>query len=221
MVGMNELLRKTKKFTQRQLSKEGTGHDWWHIERVLNNARLINKSEKADSFIIDMAILLHDVGDRKVINTDKDDYSIAENFLNKIKIKPEHIEHIMFIIKNMSFSKSLNTKNKDVSKEFYIVQDADRLDALGAMGIARTFAFGGSRGRALHNPTEKAQKITSHKQYKKTQSGEGSSFNHFYEKLLLLKDLMNTKGAKKIAEGRHEFLQHYMKEFLEEWEGRR
>lgn len=209
---------KTVSFVKERLSAEGTGHDWWHIERVWNNAKAINKKEKADQFVIDLAILLHDVGDRKVLGTEEDDYTIAENFLTENGVDEEIRSEIMFIIKNMSFSNSLNNKRSQVSKEFYIVQDADRLDALGAIGIARLFAFGGSKHRPLYDPTKKAQSIDSKATYRKMNS---SSFHHFYEKILLLKNLMNTKTAKAIAQKRHEYIQAYMKQFLLEWEGKK
>lgn len=214
----NLVIKNTESFVKKALANEGTGHDWWHIERVRNNATLINKSERGDSFIIDLALLLHDVGDRKIIQKEEDDYSIAENFLKKQKISGEFIERVMFIIKNMSFSKSLNNKKEGAPKEFYVVQDADRLDAIGAMGIARAFAYGGSKSRPLYNPTKKAQKINTVKNYKKFKS---STFHHFEEKLLLLKNLMNTKTAKKIAEKRDNFMKEYLKQFLAEWHGKK
>jgi uncharacterized protein len=214
----NLILKGTENFTRKALSNEGTGHDWWHIERVRNNARLINTTEKADEFVIELAVLLHDVGDRKVIKKEEDDYSIAENFLRKQKVSEDVIEKVMFIIKNMSFSKSLNNKKENVSKEFYIVQDADRLDAIGAIGIARAFIYGGSKGRPMYDPTKKAQKITTTKNYRKLNS---STFHHFEEKILLLKDLMNTKTAKKIANNRNMFVEKYLEQFLQEWSGRK
>jgi uncharacterized protein len=212
------ILNRTENFVKKALAGEGTGHDWWHIERVRNNARLINKTEKADAFVVELAVLLHDVGDRKVIKQEEDDYTIAENFLMKEKVTDDIVEQVMFIIKNMSFSKSLNSKKDNVSKEFYIVQDADRLDAIGAIGIARAFAYGGSKDRPLYDPTKKPQKINSTKSYRKLNS---STFHHFEEKLLLLKDLMNTKTAVKIAEKRNEYMKKYLKQFLAEWNGDR
>lgn len=212
------IIDKTKQFVKKALAHDSTGHDWWHIERVLNNALLINKSEKGDNFIISLAVLLHDVGDRKVINKEDDDHSIAKNFLKKRKVPDDVIEQVMFIIKNMSFSKSLNSKKDNASKEFYIVQDADRLDAMGAIGIARAFAYGGSKGRPLYDPTQKARKIKTTKDYKNSNS---STFHHFEEKLFLLKDLINTKTAKKIAEKRNTFMKKYTQQFLDEWGGGR
>jgi uncharacterized protein len=211
-----KIIKNTENFAKKLLINEGTGHDWWHIVRVRNNSKLINNKEKADQFIIDLAVLLHDVGDRKVIKKEKDDYTIAEGFLKKQKLNDKTIEEVMFIIKNMSYSKTLNTKRSDASKEFMVVQDSDRLDTVGAIGIARTFTYGGSRGQSLYDPNKKARKIKSTKQYQKT---EGSIYHHFEEKLLLLKDLMNTKTAKKIAEKRHNFMVIYLKQFINEWEG--
>lgn len=208
------ILKKTEAFVKKTLASETTGHDWWHIERVRNNSRLINKKEKADAFVIELAVLLHDVGDRKVIKKEEDDYSIAEDFLNKNNITKEIVDEVMFIIKNMSFSKSLNNKKENVSKEFYVVQDADRIDAIGAIGIARAFAYGGSKERPLYDPTKKAQKLYSTKNYRKLKS---STFHHFEEKVLLLKDLMNTTTAKKIAQKRDEYMRKYLKQFLDEW----
>ena len=212
------VLKNTETFTKKALSGECTGHDWWHIKRVLENATAISESEGGGDFVITLAVLLHDVGDRKVIHKKEDDYSIAQTFLKKQKVPEDIITQVMFIIKNMSFSKSLNRKRKYAPKEFYIVQDADRLDAIGAIGIARAFAFGGSRGRPLYDPTKKAQKISTTKEYQKMNS---STYHHFEEKLLLLKDLMNTKTAKKIARRRTSFMEKYLEQFQEEWNGRR
>lgn len=212
------ILKKTTLFVNKALAGEGTGHDWWHIERVLNNARAINAKENADQFIIDLAVLLHDVGDRKVIGKDEDDYTIAEDFLRANKVPGEVVDQVLFIIKHMSFSHSLNKRRADAPKEFHIVQDADRLDALGAIGIARVFAFGGSKHRPLYDPTKKPQPINTTANYRKLES---SSFHHFHEKILLLKDLMNTPTGKSIAKQRHQYLENYMKQFLLEWEGKR
>ncbi len=212
------IIKNTENFVKKYLNGEGTGHDWWHIERVMNNANLINKSEKADSLVISLAVLLHDVGDRKVIKKYEDDYSIAENFLIKEKVPKEIIERVMFIIKNMSFSKSLNNRNNNAPIEFYIVQDADRLDGIGAIGIARAFTYGGSKSRPLYDDSKKIQKINTTKDYKK---GSSSTVHHFYEKILLLKDLMNTKTAKKIAQKRHDYMKKYLGQFLAEWQGRK
>ncbi|MEI8337841.1 MAG: HD domain-containing protein [bacterium] len=212
------IIKNAEKFVKDKLNNESTGHDWWHIERVRNNAKLICKLEKADKFIVDLTILLHDIGDRKVIKKYEDDYSIAENFLVKQKLSSEIINQIMFIIKNMSFSKSLGSKKSKAPIEFYVVQDADRLDAIGAIGIARAFVYGGSKSRPMYDPTKKIQKIVTTKDYKK---GSPSTLHHFEEKLFLLKKLMNTKTAKKIAQERHIFMKNYYNQFLAEWRGKR
>lgn len=212
------VLHCTEAFVKKALAAEGTGHDWWHIERVLNNARLINKDEQGDPYVIELAVLLHDVGDRKVIGEEKDDYSIAENFLKDHEVEGAVIDNVLFIIQNMSFSKTLAQKKRAMPIEFYVVQDADRLDAIGAIGIARTFAYGGSKGRPLYDPTKTAQTINTTAEY---QALNSSTFHHFEEKLLRLKDLMNTPTAKKIAEHRHAFMRQYLAEFLDEWDGKK
>ena len=212
------IIKNTENFVKKHLNKEGTGHDWWHIERVMNNANLINKSEKADPLVISLAALLHDVGDRKVIKRYEDDYSIAENFLIEQGVPKEIIERVMFIIKNMSFSKSLDNKNNLAPAEFYVVQDADRLDAIGAIGIARAFTYGGSKSRTLYDKSKKIHKINTTENYKK---GSDSTIHHFYEKLLLLKDLMNTKTAKEIAQKRHDYMKKYLEQFIAEWDGKK
>lgn len=213
---IKNLIKNTEKFVKEKLKNADSGHDFFHIQRVRNNAKLINKKEHANWLIIDLAVLLHDVGDNKVIRQEKDDYSIAKNFLTKSKLDNKIINIVIFIIENMSFSKTLNSKVKNAPKELYVVQDADRMDAIGAIGIARAFIFGGSRNRPMYDPSKKAQKINTTKNYKKMES---STFHHFEEKLLLLKNLMNTKTAKNIAIHRHKFMKSYLKEFLAEWNG--
>lgn len=211
-----KILSRAEKFAKNILEKDTTGHDWWHIVRVINNARLINKKEKADDFIIELAVLLHDVGDRKVINKDMDDYSIAEKFLTDNNVTKEVFDEVMFIIKNMSFSKTLNNKKHGFSKEYYVVQDADRLDAIGAIGIARMFTYGGSKSRPLYNPEKIVKEVKTTKSYIKQNN---STFHHFEEKLLHLKNLMNTQTAKKIAGKRDLFMRQYIQQFLDEWSG--
>lgn len=211
-----QLLTLSTVFAQEKLAGADPGHDFFHIQRVINNARLINEKENAHWLIIELAILLHDVGDRKIIKQENDDYSIARNFLLEHKLDSENVEAVMFIIENMSFSKTLNSKVTNVPKELYVVQDADRLDAIGAIGIARAFSFGGSRNRPMYDPSKKAQEINNSENYKKMES---STLHHFDEKLFLLKDLMNTDTAKHIATQRHAFMKLYVEEFLTEWNG--
>jgi len=218
IMNKEKIIRNTERFVRKLLIKEDTGHDWWHIERVRKNAKLIGKSEKVDKFVVDLTVLLHDVGDRKVIKKDEDDYSIAENFLKIQKVPREIIEKVMYIIKNMSFSQSLNNKKHSESTDFCVVQDSDRLDAIGAIAIARVFTYGGRNYRPIYDPTKKAGKINTTKNYRKLNS---SSFHHFEEKLLLLKNLINTKSAKKIALGRHNYMKNYTKQFLSEWHGKK
>ena len=214
------ILADAERFAKKLLSREGTGHDWWHIERVRNNARLINKVEKADPFIVDLAVILHDVGDWKVIGKDEDDYSIARNFLAKEKVSQDVIERVMFIIEHMSFSKSLGAKESGATPEFKVVQDADRLDAMGAIGIARTFTLGGSKGRLMYDPT-KPMKAPLPNTTKKVRSLQTSTIHHFEEKLFRLKDAMNTKAAKAIARERHLFMKEFVSQFLAEWGGKK
>lgn len=213
-----EIINKTEQFVKQRLSAESTGHDWWHALRVINSARRIHENEGGDWLIIQITLLLHDVGDRKVIKEDNDDYAIAENFLHKIHVDESLIDRIMSIIKTMSYSKSFDDTEKDNSIEFYIIQDADRLDAMGAIGIARTFAFGGSRGRLLYDPDYTAKAFTSSEEYKKSTS---STLHHFDEKLFLLKDSLHTETARKIAVERDTFMHQFVDQFMNEWSGNR
>ena len=212
----DELAQKTEEFVKNKLGGEGTGHDWWHAVRVISIARKLHAIEGGDWPVIELALLLHDVGDRKVINKDNDDYSIAENFLLEQNTPEEPLSRIMSIIKTMSYSKSFDTPEKDDSIEFKIVQDADRLDAIGAIGVGRAFAFGGSRSRLLYDPNYTVQEFKSSEEYKRAES---STIHHFYEKLLLIKDKLNTNAAREIAEQLDEFMQVFLKEFFDEWNG--
>jgi uncharacterized protein len=214
----SEVINNTQSFVRERLEGEASGHDWWHVERVRNIAGSLHEVEGGDWLIIELALLLHDVGDRKVINKDEDDYSIAENFLIEQDVPTELIVTIIEIIKTMSFSRSFDGQPEKKSVEFKIVQDADRLDALGAIGIARAFAFGGSRGRPLYDPSYEAQTFQSRDEYK---NAKGSTYHHFEEKLLLLKDLLNTQAAKDIADKRDKFMRQFLTEFLDEWGGRK
>lgn len=214
------LIQATEKFVKGRLSGEGTGHDWWHIVRVVNIARKIHSVEGGDWFTIELALLLHDVGDGKVIGKDNDDYSIAEDYLVGQNVPAETISRVMSIITTMSYSKSFDNLKKDDSIEFHIVQDADRLDAVGAIGIGRAFAYGGSRSRLLYDPDYTSREFKSSEDFKKTRT-EGSTVHHFYEKLLLIKDKLNTKTAKEIAIQRDEFMQRFLQEFMDEWKGQK
>lgn len=213
---MASLTRTTEDFVQQRLAGESTGHDWWHAERVRHLARTLHQTEGGDWQIIELAVLLHDVGDRKVLGQEDDDPSIARDFLTAQQVSPATIDAVMHIIEHMSYSKSLDGDTIEKPIEFQIVQDADRLDALGAIGIARAFAFGGSRGRPLYDPSYKAQEYTSANAYKQSQS---STLHHFEEKLFRLKDLLNTDTARHIAASREAYMQDFVRQFLDEWRG--
>lgn len=201
-----------------RLSGEPTGHDFWHAVRTRNNALHIQALEGGDTRIIVPASLLHDIGDRKVLGTEDDDHSIVRDFLAEIGLDESSINHILHIIENMSYSKSIDNPDIDKTLEFQIVQDADRLDALGAIGIARAFAYGGRAGRLIHDPEASAQEFTSTAAYK---ASIGSTLAHFDEKLLRLKGTFNTATAREIAQSRDTYMHEFYNRFLEEWEGSR
>jgi len=201
------------------MGQEGTGHDWWHIYRVLEMAKNIGQQEKADMFVVQLAALLHDIADWKF--NDGDDTvgpKLAREILIKHQVSPEVVEQVCEIVEKISF-KGAGVSEEMPSVEGKVVQDADRLDAMGAMGIARTFAYGGHAGRPLYDPDNKPIMHQTKEDYFKAKS-QGTSINHFYEKLLLLKDKMNTQAAKKLAEGRHKFLEEYLERFFQEWQGK-
>ena len=213
-----EIIEKTMIFVKNKLEGEGSGHDWWHILRVYNNALDIAEKEKdCDIFVIELAALLHDIADWKFHDGNLDKGSeISETFLTELNVPKETTAHISEIIKNISF-KGANVKNTITTKEGMIVQDADRLDAIGAIGIGRAFAYGGFMKREMYNPDIPYEIHNTFEEYK---SKNGSTINHFYEKLLLLKDKMNTKTGKEKAEKRHEFMCSFLDEFYSEWDGK-
>ena len=212
----DDIVLVTKAFVQNKLMNAEGGHDWWHIYRVWKMAARIAKSEDVDHETVELAALLHDIADPKFHNGDETiGPRTAKNFLESQNVNQETIDHIVNIIQHMSFKNSLG-KQSFTSKEMEVVQDADRLDAIGAIGIARVFSFGGHKGNPIHDPTMKPKLNMSKEEYKKS---NGTSLNHFYEKLFLLKDKMNTETGKKIAESRHDFMQGYVKRFYEEFEG--
>lgn len=210
------LIDKTILFVKQQLQNAEGGHDWFHIERVYKNALLIAENEACDLEIVKLGALLHDIADSKFHNGDETvGPKIAREFLEKENVKEETITHVLNIIENISF-KGGNFDKKFNSKELDIVQDADRLDALGAIGIARTFNYGGFKNRAIYNPNIAPNLNMSKEEYK---NSEAPTLNHFYEKLLLLKDKMNTESGKKIAQKRHEFMEKFLSQFYAEWDG--
>jgi len=219
-----EILKKTEDFVKEKMSGEGTGHDFWHVVRVRNTALKIAKEEKVDLYIVELASLLHDIADHKFYDGDRTvGPKIAREFLENLGVDNKVIEHVINIISNMSFHKSIDGKTLFTSKELKVVQDADKLDAMGAIGIARAFAYGGLRQREIHNPNIKVVKYKTSREYNDNQIGKttGTTINHFYEKLLKLKSLMNTKAGKRIANQRHKFLELYLKNFFAEREGKK
>ena len=214
-----EIIEETIRFVKETLADAEGGHDWFHIERVYKNTLLIAKDEKVDILVVSLAALLHDIADPKFHNGDeKKGPRIAKKFLIDEKVPTEIGKHVIKIIKNMSFKNSLDTKTKKfTSKELEVVQDADRLDAIGAIGIARCFNYGGYKNRALYNPKILPNLNMTKEEYK---NSDTPTINHFYEKLLLLKDKMNTSSGKKIAESRHQFMEAYLQQFYNEWDGK-
>jgi len=207
-----EIIEKTKQHVQQHLSREYTGHDWWHCYRVWRLSRHIVQSETCDLFIVELASLLHDIADHKFHggNYQKGTRE-ADKFLSSLEVEKIYIEHVCSIIDNISFSKG----KVPPTLEGQIVQDADRLDAIGAMGIARAFAYGGYAQRELYNPGKKPNLFHRHE----VKNKENTTINHFYEKLLLLKNKMNTKTGYEMAQERHQFMLGYLEKFFTEWEG--
>ena len=212
----DEILDLTVSFVQDTLKDAESGHDWWHIHRVWNNTKHILQHEKADPLVCELTALLHDIADSKFHDGDENiGPRVAGEFLHSIGVEQEIIEHVQHIILNMSFKASLGEVTFH-SKELEVVQDADRLDAIGAIGIARAFTYGGFKNREIYNPNIPAQLNQDKESYKKTTA---PTINHFYEKLLLLKDKMNTPTAKAIAEKRHDYMEGFLEQFYCEWKG--
>ena len=211
-----EQLKAMEQYAKRVLGSDTSGHDWSHIERVVNTTKTIAKAEGADLFICEAAALLHDVIDDKIIQDPADALKELKKFLTSIEVTPVQIEAIVSIITRMSFKN--HQEKQDLSLEGKVVQDADRLDAIGAIGIARVMCYSGSTGRPIHNPDMKPRENMTPEEYR---NGESTAIMHFYEKLLKLKDLMNTKYGNELAKGRHEFLELYLEQFYAEWDGKR
>ena len=206
----------TAAFVQQKLSGAEAGHDWWHILRVWNNAKAILKNEPADRLTCELAALLHDIADSKFHDGDESvGPRIAGEFLTSLGVADNVVAHVQNIILNMSYKASLGTVNFH-SKELAVVQDADRLDAIGAIGIARAFHYGGFKNRELYNPNIAPNPGQDKTAYK---NSSAPTINHFYEKLLLLKDKMNTATAHRMAEERHQFMEYYLEQFYREWNG--
>lgn len=210
-----EILKQTSDFVREKLEGEGTGHDWWHIYRVWQNAKAIALEEGGNGFIIELAALLHDIADHKFHNGDESvGPRVATEFLLGLEVSQVVIDSVIQIMDEISFSKGMLPS----SLEGRIVQDADRLDAIGAIGIARAFAYGGYKEREIYNPDIPPTEYATKEEYKKNTN---PTLNHFYEKLLLLKDLMNTPKGKAMAQERHVFMQNYLDQFHLEWDGKR
>ena len=210
------LIETTKTFVKKELVNAEGGHDWFHILRVFNNALLISKNENVDTLIVALGALLHDIADSKFHQGDETvGPKMAREFLFKHDVDSIVIEHVVKIIENISF-KGGNEVQKFRSPELDVIQDADRLDAIGAIGIARCFNYGGFKNRALFDPAIKPNLTMTKEEYK---ASTGPTINHFYEKLLLLKDKMNTKTGRLIADKRHQFMELYLNQFYAEWDG--
>lgn len=214
----SKLIETTINFVKEKLENAEGGHDWFHIERVYKNTLLIAKEEKCNLLVCQLGALLHDIADSKFHNGDEAvGPKTARDFLEKENVQEETIEHVIKIIENISF-KGGNFEKKFSSIELDIVQDADRLDAIGAIGIARCFNYGGFKNRALYNPEILPNLSMTKEEYKNTDS---PTINHFYEKLLMLKDKMNTTTGKQIAEQRHLYMEGFLEQFFAEWEGKK
>jgi len=211
---MEDLINKTIEYVKNFFEKDYSGHDFYHTLRVYNLAKNIAESEKCDKELVCLGALLHDVDDYKLIGEQKEQFKNLKSFLKSENYSKERIEQVCRIVSQVSFKGSNIIPDTIEGK---IVQDADRLDAIGAIGISRTFAYGGGCNRPIHIPDEKYKENMSSTEYYKN---VGTSINHFYEKLLLLKDFMNTDTAKKMAIHRHKYMQEFLQEFYDEWEGK-
>lgn len=213
-----QIIDNTVKYVRDELSEAEGGHDWFHIYRVWKTAVTLAKEEKVDLFVVNLGALLHDIADAKFHNGNEEiGPKKAEAFLKSLSVEQDVIDHIIHIIRFISF-KNRNQKQGDESKELQVIRDADRLDAIGAIGIARAFNYGGYKGRTLYDPSIKPKLDKTKEEYK---AATEPTINHFYEKLLLLKEMMHTDSARKMAEKRHQFMEQYLEQFYAEWEGKR
>ncbi|MCL7764774.1 HD domain-containing protein [Polaribacter sp. Z014] len=217
-MNQEKVIENTIQFVKKELKNAEGGHDWFHIERVYKNAVLISKDENVDAFLVSLGALLHDIADPKFYNGDETvGPKIATEFLEQQQVDKEIINHVINIIKHISFKNSFDkTGKKFTSKELEVVQDADRLDAIGAIGIARCFNYGGFKNRPLYDPEIAPNLNMTKEEYK---NSSAPTINHFYEKLLLLKDKMNTSSGQRIAADRHSFMETFLKQFDDEWNG--
>lgn len=215
-INKDQIIQNTVDFVKQALEGNESGHDWWHIQRVWNTSKTIAAAEQVDLFVVELGALLHDVADSKFHNGDETvGPKKARAFMESQNLPESIINQVVLIIENISFKGGNFTTNYS-SKELDVVQDADRLDAIGAIGIARTFNYGGYKNNEIHNPNRKPKLNKTKEEYKK---GSDTTINHFYEKLLLLKNRMNTETGLKMAEKRHEFMESYLEQFYGEWNG--
>ncbi len=214
----NDIIEITKEYVKTALKDAEGGHDWFHILRVYNNAKLIAKKENVNHLVVELAALLHDIADSKFYNGDD---SIgpqrARHFLNQHNVDKITIDHVLKIIENISFNKSLEPGNTFTSNELHVVQDADRLDAIGAIGIARCFNYGGYKHRKLYDPSILPKTDMTREEYK---TSTAPTINHFYEKLLKISETMKTETGKEIAKKRHLYMESFLAQFYSEWHGK-
>lgn len=210
------IIQQAMDFVRTELENESSGHDWYHIYRVTQSAKVIAQEEGADLFVCELASLLHDIADPKLNVSEEIGLKRVEHWLKDHEVHADTIEHVMQIISTMSYKGG--GKPPMSTLEGKVVQDADRLDAIGAMGIARVFAYSGAKGRKLHDPSIDPRIDMTEEEYR---NGEDTAINHFYEKLLKLKDLMNTNYGRTLAMGRHQFMLDYLDRFYSEWDGKK
>jgi uncharacterized protein len=211
----DDIIGRTAEYIKREFSGDSSGHDWWHIHRVWKTALAICREEKADPFIVQLAALLHDLDDWKFNESDDETPRRAKAWMESCGVDAEAVGKVCGIIARISF-KGAGVDDKMDSLEGFIVQDADRLDAIGAIGIGRAFAYGGYRNREIFDPDSPPRMHASFEEYRNSNS---ATVNHFHEKLLLLKDRMNTRTAKRIAEKRHAVMVRFLEQFMQEWDG--
>lgn len=214
-----QIIQHTITFVKETLANAEGGHDWFHIQRVLNNTKLIAEGEQVDLFIVQLGALLHDIADAKFFDGDESvGPKKARTFLASQGVDEETIIHVENIIKYISFKSSLSDTVSFSSPELKVIQDADRLDAIGAIGIARCFNYGGFKNRSLYDPAIPPKLHMTKEEYKKSTA---PTINHFYEKLLLLKDKMNTETGKRLARVRHQYMEGFLTQFYDEWNGKK
>ena len=211
------ILLEVATYVEQKLSGEGSGHDWWHIVRVRNMAKNLALAEGGDSFICQLAALVHDLVDDKLVADEGLALTEVRDLLTRLGVRSDQTDQVLAIIQAISY-KGGSQNHLDLTLEGQIVQDADRLDAMGAIGVARTMAYSGYHGRVIHDPEVAVRQNMTLEEYR---SHQGTAITHFYEKLLLLKDLMNTKTAQELAKRRHAFMEAYLEQFFADWDGQR